>query len=188
MFAWSMARVIGPSFGVPRLGRGGRLGAAASAVSPQRTPPACPRGPQVNLGGGVSATGFLGLLGVSGGGGVTGSIPTASLPVVGDGSFRGSQITASLWITPLAGLGAFLGAGPNYTFGGSPTSVPRGFSGSVTPTMQAGAGDGVGVEVSSDFTSPPSVGGAAGRIAAGAYGAVGARFQGNLSTGPLGCE
>lgn len=115
-------------------------------------------------------------------------MPTASLPILGDGSFRGSQITGSLSVTPLVGLGVFLGAGQNYSLGGSSSSTPKGFSGSVTPVIQLGAGDGAGVEVSSDFTSPLNLSGAGGRIAGGAYGAVGARFQGNLSTGPIGCK
>ncbi len=143
----------------------------------------------MSLGTGGSATGFLAFLGLSGGGGVTVSVPTASLPIVGDGSFRGTQITGSLSVTPLVGLGVFLGAGPNYSFGGSSSSyTPKGFSGSITPVLQLGAGDGEGVEVSSDFPGPLNLSGAAGRIAGGVYGALGARFQGNLSTGPIGCK
>jgi len=148
----------------------------------------CPGGPTFNLGGGGSATGFLGILGLSGGGGATVSVPTASLPIVGDGSFRGTQVTGSLSATPLAGLSLFAGIGPNYSIGGSASSTAKSFSGSVTPVLQAGAGDGGGVEVTSDFTSPLNLGGAMGRFAAGVYGAGGARFQGNLSTGPIGCR
>lgn len=44
-----------------------------------------------------------------------------------------------------------------------------------------GAGDGGGVEVTSDLNSPLSLSGAIGRIAAGAYGAIGARFEGKSS-------
>ncbi len=154
----------------------------------RRTRTMCPTGPQLTVGAGGSATAFLAIVGVSTGGGATLSIPKESLPLVGDGSFRGTQISGSASITPLAGLGAFLGAGPNYSLGGSAAPTPRGLSGSVTPTIQAGVGDGAGIEVSSDFTYPPNLSGSGGRIAAGVYGAVGARFQGTLSTGPIGCE
>ena len=151
---------------------------------PQNTQPVCPLGPRANLGGGVSATGFLGILGVSGGLGVNVSVPTASLS---DFSLRGIQVSFSGSITPLAGIGLFLGAGPSYSAGGS-RGASRNVSGSVTPTIQVGAGDGAGVEVSTDFTSPTSAGVAAGRIAGGAYGAVGARFSGTVATNPIGCR
>jgi hypothetical protein len=147
----------------------------------------CPTGPRVNLGGGGSATGFLGIVGLSAGLGGGVSVPTASLPLVGDGSFRGTQFSGSGSITPLAGLGLFGGVGPNYSLGGSNGAAGR-VSGSVTPVIQLGAGDGGGVEVTSDLNSPLSLSGAMGRIAAGVYGAIGARFEGKVSTNPIGCK
>ena len=156
------------------------------AYLPQSDGP-CPTGPRVNLGGGASATGFLGIVGASVGLGGGVSVPTASLPFVGDGSFRGTQFSGSGSITPLAGLGLFAGVGPNYSLGGSNGAAGR-VSGSVTPVIQLGAGDGGGVEVTSDLNSPLSLSGAMGRIAAGAYGAIGARFEGRVSTNPIGCR
>ena len=153
---------------------------------PQNDEP-CPTGPRVNLGGGASATGFLGIVGLSGGLGAGASVPTASLPFVGDGSFRGTQFSGSGSITPLAGLGLFAGVGPNYSLGGSNGAVGN-VSGSVTPVIHLGAGDGAGVEVTSDLNSPLSLSGAMGRIAAGAFGAIGARFEGRVSTDPIGCK
>ena len=144
----------------------------------------CPSGPRATASGGVGATGFLGLFGLSGGISGSISVPTASLS---NFSLRGIQVSVSVSVTPLAGVGLFLGAGPSYGLGGS--SGPSGnVSGSITPTMQAGAGDGGGVEVGSDFSSPPSVSGAMGRIAGGAYGAAGARFSGTIATNPIGCK
>jgi hypothetical protein len=139
---------------------------------------------RANFGGGVSAKGFLGLLGVSGGLSVNVSVPTASLS---NFSLRGIQFSFSGSVTPLAGVGVFLGAGPSYSAGGS-NGAPGNVSGSVTPVIQAGAGDGGGVEVSTDFSSPLSGGAAMGRIAGGAYGAVGARFAGTVATDPIGCR
>lgn len=159
----------------------------APALLPQSGNRPCPTGPRVNLGGGGSATGFLGILGLSAGLGGGVSVPTASLPLVGDGSFRGTQFSGSGSITPLAGLGLFAGVGPSYSLGGS-NGAAGNVSGSVTPVIQLGAGDGGGVEVTSDLNSPLSLSGAMGRIAAGAYGAIGARFEGKVSTDPIGCK
>jgi hypothetical protein len=114
-------------------------------------------------------------------------VPTASLPLVGDGSFRGTQFSGSGSITPLAGLGLFAGIGPSYSLGGL-NGAAGNKSGSGTPVIQGGAGDGGGVEVTSDLNSPLSLSGAMGRIAAGAYGAIGARFEGKVSTDPMWCE
>jgi hypothetical protein len=180
--------------GRPVPGPGAFLGAAdrQAQAGPQKLAPLkpqsdkpCPTGPRANLGGGGSVTGFLGILGVSGGlsGGV--SVPTASLPFIGDGSFRGTQFYGSGSITPLAGFGLFAGVGPNYSVGGS-RGAEKNVSGSITPVFQLGAGDGGGVEVSGAIGSGFS--GGMGRIAAGAYGAVGAQFEGRVSTDPLGCR
>jgi hypothetical protein len=147
----------------------------------------CPSGPRLNLGAGASATAFLAVIGVSAGLSGNVSVPTASLPLVGDGSFRGTQVSGSGSITPMVGLGLFVGAGPSYSLGGSNAATPN-VSGSITPVGQLGAGDGGGVELVEDLTSPISLGGAMGRIAAGAYGAIGARFEGKVSTDPIGCQ
>jgi len=154
----------------------------ASTVAQPQSNNTC-AGPRANLGGGVGATGFLGVLGLSGGLGVNVSVPTASLS---NYSLRGIQISFSGSLTPLAGVGLFIGAGPSLSAGGS--NGPSGnISGSITPVLQAGAGDGGGVEVSTDLNSPLSGSAAIGRIAGGAYGAVGARFSGTVSTDAIGC-
>ncbi len=148
-------------------------------------------GPRLNIGGGLSATGFLAIFGVSVGGGGNLSIPTDSLPFVGDGSFRGTEASVSGSITPMLGIGAFLGAGPNYSGGYSHSALPQGFSGSATPVVQFGVGDGAGIEVSSDIadiTESYNAGGSGGRIAGGAYGGFGMRFSGAHSSGPMGCR
>jgi hypothetical protein len=147
------------------------------------SPIGCSNGSMVNVGGGVSATGFLGVLGLSGGLGVGISVPSESLMHF---SLRGTQISLSGSLVPLLGFGLFLGVGSTYSIGGSNGSSEN-LTGSVTPVIQAGAGDGAGVEVSSDLTSPLNVGGAMGRIAGGAYGALGARFAGTVATDPIGC-
>lgn len=143
----------------------------------------CPGGSRINLGLGASATAFLAIIGVSGGLGGNVSVPAASLK---QGSVRGLQISASGFITPLIGLGAYLGVGPYGSVGGSDGPLPN-VSGSVTPVIQLGVGDGAGVEVTGDFAWPLNLGGAMGRIAGGAYGAVGARFSGTIATDPLFC-
>lgn len=149
-----------------------------------RKPPICPTGPRTNFGGGVSATGFLGILGISGGFSINLSVPNASAR---NFSLRGLQVSLSGSITPLAGLGLFLGAGHSYSAGGSNEALNN-LSASYTPVIQAGAGNGGGVEVSTDFSSPLSGSASMGRIAGGAYGAAGLRVSGTLASNPLGCR
>lgn len=170
---------VGGSFGS---GGGGSFLTPFPIVAPEV--PLCPAGPRVSLGGGVSATGFLAVLGISGGFGANVTVPTASLSSY---SLRGIQVSFSGSVTPLIGLGVFLGVGPNASLGGASGAVGN-VSGSITPTVQAGAGDGAGVEVGSDLTSPPSVSAAMGRIAGGVYAGLGARFSGTISTDPIGCR
>lgn len=172
------AIVIEPSTGCTLDGR------VVTCPSPQRSQPGCPSGPRVHVGGGVGATGFFGVLGLSGSIGVNVSVPTASLS---NFRLRGIQVSLSGSITPLAGIGVFLGAGPTYSAGGSNGGFSN-LSGLITPTSQVGAGNGAGVEVGTDFTSPMAGSVAMGRIAGGAYGAVGARFSGTASTSPIGCR
>ncbi len=79
----------------------------------------------------MGATGFLGLLGVSGGLSVNVSVPTASLS---NFSLRGIQFSFSGSVTPLVGVGVVLGAGPSYSAGGSSGTL-RNVSGSITPVI-----------------------------------------------------
>ncbi len=144
----------------------------------------CPSGPRVNLGGGWSATGFLGLVGVSAGVNANVSVPSASFR---NFSLRGTQVSLSGSVTPLVGIGLFGGWGPSYSGGGSNQTLDN-ISSSVTPVIQLGVGNGGGVEVSTDFASPLSSAVGMGRIAAGAYGAVGARFSGTVALNPIGCN
>ena len=144
----------------------------------------CPVGPSADIGGGVSATGFLGLFGASIGLNGNIAIPMASLK---SGSLRGIQFSLSASGTPLAGVGLFLGAGKSYSAGGT-TPREAGFDGSITPVGQAGAGDGAGVELASDMTWPPNFSGSGGRIAGGAYAAAGVRFSGTLASPRFGCR
>ena len=145
------------------------------------------KGPRLTFGIGGSGTLFA-LVGGSAGAGLNISIPYSSLSSF---SLRGTNITASASVTPLVGIGVFAGAGKSFSGGvTSHNNVSVGGShlyGSVTPVIQAGVGDEAGVEVQNSFTNPFSVSGATGRIAAGAYAAVGAQFSGNVSTGNIGC-
>lgn len=143
----------------------------------------CPAGGRLVGGGGVSTTGFLGILGLSVGLDGHVMIPASFFKT---GNLTGSQLSISAYVTPLAGLGLFAGLGPSASAGGS--NGPSGSGASGNNTLQFGAGDGEGVEVTSDFTSGPNAAGAMGRLAAGAYGAFGHKFSGNLVSAPLGCE
>lgn len=171
-------------------GDGGRGGGDGGGQSARQPPPAnqppCLTGPRIALGYGGSATGFLGLIGVSAGGGTSASLPFSSLL---QGSLSGLQIGGNVSITPLAGFGGFVGAGPNYSIGGSAEAASSGFGTSAQTIIQVGAGDGGGVEVSSVFASPLSVTGSGGpRGAFGMYGAVGRQFSLNYNTEQLFCQ
>lgn len=165
------------------IGPGGGGGGAPPPPKPQRTQ--CPTGRRLNFGGGVSATGFLGIVGLSLGISGNVSVPTSS---TGTPRFTGSQISFSLSITPLAGLGLFVGAGPNYAMSSS-SSASKTLSGSATTVLQGGGGDGEGVEITRPVNSDPmAYSGAAGRLAWGGYGAVGKQFTGTASTPQIGCN
>jgi RHS repeat-associated protein len=165
----------------PGAGRGGERDVARDQDS--KTP--CPTGTRFNFGGGVSATGFLGIGGLAAGIGASVAIPTNSSGVP---TLTGTQISISGSLTPLVGLGLFMGAGANYAM--STSSAAAGVvSGAATPVFQFGAGTGEGVEIARAINSDPADwAGAAGRLAAGLYGAIGQRFSGTLSTPPIGCQ
>ncbi|WP_338445660.1 RHS repeat-associated core domain-containing protein [Pelagerythrobacter marensis] len=159
-------------------------GFGGGRLPPQRDEP-CPTRPGLKLDVGTGATGFLGIVGLSLG--VSGAI---NIPTDANGrpSLRGSQLSISGSITPLAGLGLFAGAGPNFGMSGSdgPANI---LSGSSDTVLQGGAGDGLGVEIVRPLNDKPADwSGSGGRLAAGAYGAVGQRFSGTISTPQLGCQ
>ena len=157
-----------------------------SSFIPLAQLPACSTGPRASFGAAGSFTAFaiFGLSG-SGGGGVT--VPWSSLRNL---NARGFQLNGSISATPLVGLGAFAGLGPGYSAGNARGAAKQGFTSSSTTVMQAGAGDGGGVEVSVPFgNSDFNVGGSMGaKGALGAYAAVGQQFSGTYSTSPLGCK
>ena len=181
---------LGSLFDFP-YGGGGGLGAIGGGDSANATPQKkrqsgqCPSGPGLKVEIGAGATGFLGVLGASLGisGGLT--IPTDSN---GRPSLRGSQISISGSVTGLAGLGLFAGFGPNFGMGGT-DGPSRILSGSADTVLQGGGGDGAGVEIVRPINNRPADwSGSGGRLAVGAYGAVGKRFTGTITTPQLGCR
>jgi RHS repeat-associated protein len=182
----------GPSYQAPAAPGGpapdplnsGSVGGGGSANQPQSGNRPCPTGPRTTFGLGPSVTGFLGMVGISGG--ITGNI---SIPHNSDGSIslRGTQLSLSGSVTPLLGLGLFGATGPSGSMSSSSGPLET-VDGSITPVFQVGASDGYGAEVVRAINGDPTDwGGSGGRIGAGAYGAVGLRFSGTISTPPLGC-
>jgi hypothetical protein len=110
---------------------------------------------------GFGGTLFAGIVGGSLGVNVGIAIP---MDFFSTGSLRGTQVYISGSATPLAGLGAFAGAGENYGFGNSPSALPTGFSSSQTLVLQGGVGWGLGAEVSGSIGT---VGGGLGDLSQG---------------------
>lgn len=145
----------------------------------------CPVGGRLTIGGGPSFTGFLGIIGLSGG--VSGNV-TIPTDASGRPTLTGAQLSVTGSLTPLLGLGLFAAAGPSGSASSSNSAAPL-FSGSITPVLQGGASDGFGAEVVRAMNDDPSDwGGSGGRVGAGAYGAVGARFAGTITSPAWGCS
>lgn len=125
---------------------------------------------------------------MSGGGEAGVSIPVSALWT---GSLRGSQIYVSGSVTPLSGVGGFVGAGPGATIGYSTSPIPSWLSFSRQNVVQAGAAYGLGGEISAPITHDGFAGGASinGSLKGGCglYGAGGPKFSTTLATPPLGC-
>lgn len=139
---------------------------------------------RVTYGGGVSGTGFLAIIGLSGG--VSGDI---SIPVDSRGKphLLGSQLSLSGSVTPLLGLGLYAGGGVSGAANSS--NGPReNISGSSTTVLQVGVGNGPSVEIVRALNNDPlDWSGSGARLGAGLYGAIGQRFSGSLTTNPIGC-
>ena len=140
--------------------------------------------PRTTFGAGIGGTGFLGILGLSGG--VAGEV-SVPLDSRGKPHLLGVQFSLSGSVTPLAGLGLYAGGG--ISGAASSSKGPReNISGSSTTVLQLGVGDGPGVEIVRALNDDPlDWSGSGARLGAGAYGAIGQRFSGSLSTSPIGC-